>query len=76
MSEQVPEMCRYFLDVVRGESTAHGQDFANLEGAKAHVATIARQLAQDCSHYGGYSVCIVDEQRKEWGRVSVGYWNG
>jgi hypothetical protein len=69
MKRRMSEMSLYFFDVVCGEGTAHrdvhGQEFANLEGAKAHAATIARELAQDCSRYVGYSVCIADEQRKE-----------
>jgi hypothetical protein len=69
-------MSRYFFDVVCGEGTAyrdlHGQDFANLEGAKAHAARIARELAQDGSQYVGCSVCIADEQRKECGVIRTG----
>jgi hypothetical protein len=76
---RISEMSRYFFDVVC-EGTAyrdvHGQDFANPDGAKFHAAMIARELARHGSHYGGYSVCIVDEQRKEWGRVSVGTRDG
>jgi hypothetical protein len=73
-------MSRYFFDVVNGEGPVyrdvHGQDFANLKGAKAHAARVARELAQDGSQYVGCSVCIADEQKKECGRVSVGNGDG
>jgi hypothetical protein len=65
------EVSKYFFDVLSGEGTAHtefhGQDFAYLDGAKTHAATIGRQLAQGGSHYVGCSACIADEQRKECG---------
>ena len=63
------EGSKYLFDGVC-EGTAygdvHGQDYANLDGAKFHAATIARELAEHGSHYVGFSVCIADQQRKEW----------
>jgi hypothetical protein len=64
---------RYFFHVVCQGSAyrdAHGQDFANLEDAKARATMIARKLAQQAA-YAGCSIFIADEQEKELAHVPI-----
>ena len=66
-------MMRLFFHVFRdGEVRVDekGQYFYDLMSAKAHAATIARELAQDGYCVG--SVCLYDKQGNEWDRVSIG----
>jgi hypothetical protein len=65
-------MARFFFHVVtesREYADAHGQEFPDLKGAKAHAAKIAKEFAEDGYFVG--AVCIFDEKENQLDRVPL-----
>jgi hypothetical protein len=65
-------MARYFFHVFCGRDVhmdENGQDFSDLNVARARAAKIAKELAED--GYCAGSVCVFDEKGNELDRVPI-----
>jgi hypothetical protein len=65
-------MARFFFHV-KNDSTfkEEGENYPNLETARAHAAKIASELAKETS-YEGFAVSVTDEQGNEVAYVPIG----
>jgi hypothetical protein len=66
-------MARFFFHVKNGSTfkEKEGENYPNLETARAHAAKIASELAKETS-YEGFAVSVTDEQGNEVAYVPIG----
>jgi hypothetical protein len=65
---------RYFFHIADGNSEfkdEEGQDFLSPQAARAHAATVARELAADAKDNLSFTVYVMDENGNKIAQVPV-----